>query len=732
MLMTMFETTTVGTFALSEYLRAELRRLDLLLHRQILRLRLGYQLSLDEFRGLYISDEQVDQLIDQATADDGTSTSIDDLTQQADALRISNAQLVSEPWQRVRAAFNLSPFEQDVLLLALAPQIDLKYATLYAYLNDDITRKWPTYDLALRTFSRNADERIQHRALLQSCAPLLHHGLIQPLPPAPGHPCWSATGFVIAPLLIHALLGLPADDPQLAPFVRPERSPDKTAIRHVVANFAKLPNGQTPLFVVCCGQPGVGREQAIGDACRGARLQLLRVDLEALLAKVEQMPLVTQKLLLSQRLSPTALYLTDADTLFNKDGSPLPEGVRFIRQLAEGHGPVFLACSPESRWRDLLRGQRHVFIPFEQPDYQQRRHLWQSHLEQAGQDVPEATISALADRFVLNQGQIQAAVQGAIDMRLLQHSSELSTSLAHTNTVMPLSFYELASAAQAQSDQSLDGLATRVVSIFDWGDLVLPPSTLRQVKEVTTAIKYRQMVYSQWGFEQRIAGGKGLKVLFAGPSGTGKTMTATVIARDLGLELYKIDLSAIVSKYIGETEKNLDRIFRAARHSNAILFFDEADALFGKRSQVKDAHDRYANIEVAYLLQKMEEHEGAVILASNLSKNIDDAFSRRLHYIVDFPLPDEAHRALLWHGMFPARAPLNDDVDIPFLAQQFPMAGGDIRNVALAAAFAAAQDETAIAMQHLIRAVAQQMHRQGKATSPSDFKHYYALIAHDC
>src|SRR5207248_4941858 len=191
------------------------------------------------------------------------------------------------------------------------------------------------------------------------------------------------------------------------------------------------------------------------------------------------------------------------------------------------------------------------------------------------------------------------------------------------------------------------------------------------------------IVYSEWGFERRIDSGKGLKALFAGASGTGKTMTAGVIARELGLDLYRIDLSGVVSKYIGETEKNLDRIFRAAHCSNAILFFDEADALFGKRSEVKDAHDRYANIEVAYLLQKMEEHEGAVILASNLSKNIDDAFSRRMHYIVEFPMPDEAHRERLWLGMFPPEVPLGQDVDFRFLARQFPIAGGDIKNIAL-------------------------------------------------
>jgi SpoVK/Ycf46/Vps4 family AAA+-type ATPase len=205
-------------------------------------------------------------------------------------------------------------------------------------------------------------------------------------------------------------------------------------------------------------------------------------------------------------------------------------------------------------------------------------------------------------------------------------------------------------------------------------------------------------------------------------------MTAGVIARELGLDLYKIDLSAIVSKYIGETEKNLDSIFRAAQSSNAILFFDEADALFGKRSEVKDAHDRYANIEVAYLLQKIEEYEGVVILASNLSKNIDDAFARRMHYVVEFPLPDENHREQLWRGMFPPQVPLGQDVDFQFISKQFSITGGDIRNVALDAAFLAAQDGQLVTMKQLIQALARQMTKQGRVPSPTDFKQYHALI----
>jgi SpoVK/Ycf46/Vps4 family AAA+-type ATPase len=286
-------------------------------------------------------------------------------------------------------------------------------------------------------------------------------------------------------------------------------------------------------------------------------------------------------------------------------------------------------------------------------------------------------------------------------------------------------------AARAQSDQWLGSLAVKVRTVHTWSDLVLPRDTLQRVKEVAAAIRFRHLVYSGWGFAEKIASGKGIKVLFAGASGTGKTMTAGVIARDLGLDLYKIDLSGVVSKYIGETEKNLHKIFQAADASNAMLFFDEADALFGKRSEIKDAHDRYANIEVAYLLQKIEEYEGVVVLASNLSKNIDDAFSRRMHYVIEFTLPGQQHREQLWRGMFPAQAPVADDVDFEFLAAQFPIAGGDIRNVVLDAAFLAAQDGQTVTMKQLIKAMARQMIKQGRIPSPTDFKQYHNLIAED-
>jgi SpoVK/Ycf46/Vps4 family AAA+-type ATPase len=205
-------------------------------------------------------------------------------------------------------------------------------------------------------------------------------------------------------------------------------------------------------------------------------------------------------------------------------------------------------------------------------------------------------------------------------------------------------------------------------------------------------------------------------------------MAAGIIARELALDLYKIDLSGIVSKYIGETEKNLDRIFRAARAANAILFLDEAEAILGKRSEVKDAHDRYANIEVAYLLQKLEEHDGIVILATNLKRNIDDAFNRRMQYVIDFPRPDQAERERIWRGMFPPQCPLGADVDFGFLAHQFDLAGGDIRNVALDAAFLAARDGGVINMTVIVDALARQLAKQGKTPTGTDFRQYQRLL----
>ncbi|MGH2355420.1 MAG: AAA family ATPase, partial [Chloroflexota bacterium] len=263
---------------------------------------------------------------------------------------------------------------------------------------------------------------------------------------------------------------------------------------------------------------------------------------------------------------------------------------------------------------------------------------------------------------------------------------------------------------------------------YTWEDIVLPPDGLAQLRELCARARHQSIVLERWGYGRKHARRASLSALFAGQPGTGKTMAAEIVAGDLGLEVYRIDLSAVVSKYIGETEKNLEKIFSAADRGDAVLLYDEADAIFGKRSEVRDAHDRYANVETAYLLQRLEAYEGLAILTTNLRGNIDEAFLRRLDCVMEFPMPEEAERLAIWQRALPPEAPRAKDVDLPFLARQFKLAGGHIRNIALTAAFLAAAEGDPIGMRHLVRGTRREYQKLGKLVAESDFERYYTLL----
>jgi hypothetical protein len=352
-------------------------------------------------------------------------------------------------------------------------------------------------------------------------------------------------------------------------------------------------------------------------------------------------------------------------------------------------------------------------LGIEPPDFAHRRACWQHHLARAGSVPTAADLDAVADRFQLTRSQIAAAV--------------LSTQLLTDSRTddRPPTAAALFAAARAQSGQRLAALARRIAPRLGWPDLVLPAETLDQLHALCNRVAQRPRVLREWGFDRKLSRGKGVTALFAGPSGAGKTLAAEVVARELGLDLYQVDLSGVVSKYIGETEKNLERVFAAATTGNAILFFDEADALFGKRSAVGDAHDRYANIEISYLLQKMEEYDGIAVLATNLRQNIDEAFLRRLTFSVHFPFPDLESRRLIWTRIWPAETPLDPEVDAARLAERYKLSGGGIRNVAVAAAFLAAAEGSAVRAAHVHRAAVLEFEKMGKlppesADAPAD------------
>jgi SpoVK/Ycf46/Vps4 family AAA+-type ATPase len=354
------------------------------------------------------------------------------------------------------------------------------------------------------------------------------------------------------------------------------------------------------------------------------------------------------------------------------------------------------------------------------PHAREREGLWRRAL--GVQATPEALarIPALAGRFRLTSGQIAAAAEAAKGRARWRAGG--ADCAAATEA-------DLYASCRERSEAQVSGLARKVALNHVWEDLVLPPDCLVQLREICDAARYRSEVLEGWGFERRLSLGRGLSVMFSGASGVGKTMAAEVMAGELGLDLYKIDLSCVVSKYIGETEKNLARLFAEAEESNAILFFDEADALFGKRSEVQDAHDRHANLETSYLLQRMEEYEGVSILATNLRRNMDDAFLRRIAFIVHFPLPEARERLRIWRGAFPAATPLNADVDLDFLSESFRLSGASIASIALASAFLArSEGAKAVAMRHLVRATRRELNKLGKSVSSGEFGPFASLL----
>ena len=678
------------TVAPALYPTTMLAHLDRLIEREILRLRARYQLSLDEFRGLYISDTQVDDLIAQAYANVGLEQ-CDYRAADGDDIAYENG----PKWDHLRGVFSLSPCEEDLILIALAPDLDLKYETLYAYLNNDITRKWPTVDLAQRLLG---DAAAAESALDRLCSIDVLHLIEVPS----SRPSLLNAGFAPNSALVRHLLGTAR---KLNTSSAGSSFYDDQLLARLIELFG--PRSNDPPVLILQAATRYERESLAADLAYRLDLPWRCLDLAALRREGRSLQKALAQCVLECRLQSTILLIEGTETLCEREMHCATELNGYLDLPIS---PLLIAVQAQTPWRDLLGQRRALPLCLQAPSFARRAALWQK----AASTLSLEDCALLAERFVFSARQIETAIADARDLCILQGLPGLSAKL-------------LRDAARQQLQSQLGALASKIDRTYDWNDLVLPDDVLERLREIAAAIRYRHRVYHEWGFLCRNQG-SGIRMLFAGASGTGKTMTASVIAREMDLDLYRIDLSGVVSKYIGETEKNLDRIFAAASAHNAVLFFDEADAMFGKRSEVKDAHDRYANIEVAYLLQKLEEHSGVVMLASNLKRNIDEAFSRRMHYVVDFPKPDASLRERLWRGMFPSRAPLQHDVDFDFLARQFDLPGGDIRTIALDAAFLAAQAQQAIGMQHLVRALGRQMAKQGATPSPIDFKQYHALL----
>ncbi len=631
----------------------------------------------DALRGLYISDEQALALAAEGGRPQASSPLADAsvrLAQTAERL-------------------GLDALDSSVLALCAAPELHPRFGRLYAYLQDDVTRRLASPRLAADLLASEWVARSDVLACFGPDAPLSRRGAIR-LPPADATATLADRPIKVADRLTAFLLGA-GDLAEAAAGVRlRRRDPQPVSGREEsVQRISVLLAARTRLPLVVCGPDG----GAILAAAAGAPLVLIGVrELERpdAIADARLAAALAQGLLCIdglENLSPTER----AQVLRTLDESP----ERFVLLAARRTDAI------------ALSDRATLLVEVPDPSFGERSHAWTEFSGCA--DTRE-----VAAKFRLSIEQIHAAAEVSVIAARARGESE----------PQPV---DLDLGARHASSSRLGELAAHLEPGYAWDDLVLPERQLDLLRSISAYLRHRDRVLSEWGYEETVSRTQGLKVLFAGESGTGKTMAAQVLGAVLGLDLFRVDLATIVSKYIGETEKNLERVFTAADGSNAILFFDEADALFGKRSEVSDSHDRYANIEVAYLLQRMERYPGAVILATNFRRNIDDAFARRLDFVIDFPFPEPEDRRRIWQLVLPRAAPVADDVDLDFLANQFKLSGGAIRNCSLAAAFSAADEGSQIEMRHLVKAVAQEYGKQGRLTLEADFERFHGVVRRD-
>ena len=679
----------------------------------------GPEAAADPYRGLHIDRRDVDRLLDAGPG--GRSLYTRGPGSESGVERSAPSRL-----DDLARTCDLSSFDIDVLLLALAPDLDLRYERLFGYLQDDVTKRRASVDLALSLLCESFAAGLRARGRFRQDAPLLARGVIRLIDdPAHQHPTLLGKFIMVEERIVSFLLGSEALAESLLPYTRlvePQASLEDLIfppeIKLGLIRLADRAKGEDRRLVLQLHGPhGVGRRTTAEAMCRELGSRLLVVDVRRLLqVEAAGTPVAIHLIFREAALQGAAVCWEGADALLADDHAPARSAL--VRNLERCQSLMFLLG--DARWEqcDELRDVALVSAELPRPGYGQRADLWARALGRCPLPMPGVDSGPLVNKFRLTGGQIEDALATAREIARWREPEDGRMAMA-----------DLASACRRQSSRRLGKVARRITPHHAWSDIVLPADRLQHLREICDSVKHRALIYDEWGFDRKLSLGKGLNILFAGPSGTGKTMAADIMAGDLALDLYKIDLSTVVDKYIGETEKNLARIFAEAEASDAILFFDEADALFGKRSEVRDAHDRYANVEINYLLQKMEEHEGVVILATNFRKNMDEAFVRRMHHAVEFPFPGEADRRRIWSCVWPAETPHAPDVDLDVMAQRFEIAGGNIRNIALASAFLAARDGSAITMGHLLHSARREYQKMGKVVVGGEFEDARAVPA---
>lgn len=639
------------------------------------------------------------------------------------------------PFAYLSSSLGLTAWERRCVLLCLAAELDTRYESWFGYLNDDVTLRVPTAELALRLLGDSDGDFHAARSLLAGYSTLGRFVLRSDKAAAASERSSLKQPLRMDPRIISFLLETETldsriadvctryDGAEAAPALDFDQGLQESLKQAVLLERTREEEAPNELgkkralpFIQLSGPSGSGKKLHARHLAEALEQPLLHVQMDKLArdgdAAAEQLKHVVREALLTGAL---ICFDEGESEAAAAEGWPLQQE-RISKAMTAytevSRLPVVLWLTRlERRPSQLPLPQSAVLInqPIHIPSAEIRLQLWKRC--SGGERTDQELLQRLADKYAFTAGQIAGMSKQA--ERLARRSNRTAPTLD-----------DYASASRTQVQHRLSELAVKQKLIRQWKDLVLPEEPLELLKDACSRHKYSETVLNQWGFGHKLPYGRGLSMLFSGPPGTGKTMAAEVVAGELGLELYRIDLSRVVSKYIGETEKNLRELFAEAENSGSILFFDEGDSLFGKRTEVKDSNDRFANMEAAYLLQRIETFDGVSILATNLLQNMDEAFLRRMQVIVKFPFPDAAQREQIFRSLLPKEAPLDPDLDLSFLASRVDASGGHIKNIVLSAAYMAASEQAPIGMRHMVRATRQELHKMGKIVVKEAFEPY--------
>ena len=631
------------------------------------------------------------------------------------------------PIREIAERFELDGFERDVVLLALAPSLDLRFGRYFGLLRDNPFKAELDVDLALGLAGGGLADRVRNRRYFAADSRLVRHHVIA----LDRHRVEMGDSFLSLSLrLPHRVLGwlLGEDnlDDALQGFVKllePDVSFDQVVLPpevqgSILAMVRSHPEylktlketgldktisygrGVVLLFV---GAPGTGKTMCAKAVAQALGKRLLLVDPLQIFDMKRPVEDNLSDLFREARLQDAVVFFDECEGLFAHRATGNPQVSLILSAIEHYDGVVVLSTNLPQLLDESLDRRVLYRVVFEPPTTSLRRRIWEVHLPPGVRLAPDVNLDELAKLFEFTGGYIKNAVLVAINRALLR--PERPVVLSHE---------DLDVAARTQMRARLNEYAERHVTRLRLGDLILPEETASQVREILDAARSRSIVFQEWGFGDKLSKGKGLSALFDGDPGTGKTHCAEILAAELGLTLYRIQVGNVVSKYIGETEKNLQRIFKEADSGHCLLLFDEADSLFSQRTDVKTSNDKYSNMEINVLLELMERYEGLVVLTTNLKKGIDKAFERRLSYKIYFPFPEPEFRERIWQHLIPAKAPVAGDLDFRILARSFELSGGSIKNAIIRAAYRAAAARRPMTMGDFTEAAKQECQAAGK------------------